>query len=63
MYDHSNLAELGSSNPETQRMVELAKRAEQRSKEVRCVVDWNVVWCGVVRWRDVRSVVRVDVRG
>ena len=47
MYDHSNLAELGSSNPETQRMVELAKRAEQRSKEVRCLEDWSVDWCGV----------------
>ena len=36
VYDHSNLAELGSSNPVTQRMVELAKKAEQKSKEVRC---------------------------
>jgi hypothetical protein len=35
IYDHSALAALGSSNPETQRMVELAKQAENRSKEVR----------------------------
>ena len=34
IYDHSNLAELGSKNPETQRMVELAKLAEGKSTEV-----------------------------
>ena len=39
IYDHSALAALGSSNPETQRMVELAKQAENRSKEVRGKVE------------------------
>ena len=55
IYDHSALATLGSSNPETQRMVNLAKQAEDRSREVRY---WTLLYCIVLHSILMRCIVQ-----